>query len=328
MSEYEWRQQCPKFDGSNTGYKSWRSEVEDWLLMMTLGKQEEKMLGVQIRLSLSGKARGLTECIKREDLRKKDGHLTILKKLDEVYLQDNLTEEYGLLTKFLDIQRKPEESMRDYINRYEQYEADLSRMKGEINIGSKVLAVHLLHHARVTENQKQMVLAGCGKGEINYKTMVQVLKRVFEGMEKKEESEWLGTEKYNNTGMLKKREGVYNVEGNEDSKAEEYRYMHNQRGKENYRSRGRGYRSCGRGGRNPLDARGRVSVCAVCESEWHWARECPQRFDNRKRETNRERTGDETIVYVEYEDEREDKQWKEIEAILDTGCKSTVCGEF
>ena len=327
MAEYEWRRECPKFSGEDKEYKGWKSKVEDWLDMMALGKKEgeNKLLGIQIRLSLEGKASEVTECIDREEIRKEDGHKIILKKLDEIYLQDNITENYRLLKKLVNIERKPEESMRDYLIRYDKNDGELNRIKGRIMFDDEIKSVHMLERARLTENQKQMVLSACGSGEIKYKNMCQVMRRIFEGMTKKEESEWLGSERHRNVGPRRDEEGVRHFEENEDSWSGEHRYYNNKRGKENNRSRGRGYRSHGRGGRNPINARGRVSVCAICGSEWHWARDCPKNYTNRKKEDD--------VEYVEYaylgeSEEVDENRWKEIEAIIDTGCKSTVCGEL
>ena len=329
MSEFEWKKECPAFNGEDAKYKSWKNRVEDWLSMVSLGSKPgtNKQLGLQIRLSLEGKARELTECLDRKELEKENGHKIILKRLDEIYLKDNISEKYLSVKKFLKIERKPEESMRDYLTRYEKYEGELNRINGENMFGGDIKAVHVLEQARLTESQKQMVLSACGKEKIEYENMCQIMKRIFEGTEKKEESEWLGSERHRNMGLQRNR-GVHNVEGNEDSKSEEDMYVNSKRGIDNYRSRGRGYRSRGRGGRNPLDARGRVSVCVICHSEWHWAKDCPQNYTNRKKEANKEKIEHEEIAFMGDSYEVDEGHWRGIEAILDTGCKSTVCGEF
>ena len=79
------------------------------------------------------------------------------------------------------------------------------------------------------------------------------MKRIFEGLGSKQESEWWGSEDYVNLG----------------------------RGKGNHTSRGRGNR--GRDGRNPVKREGKVTQCVICKSEWHWARECPENIKNKKK---------------------------------------------
>ena len=114
-------------------------------------------------------------------------------------------------------------------------------------------------------------------------------------------------------------------------------------GSEGYSNYGRGKikRGKGRGGRNPVDKQGKVSVCVLCNSEWHWARECPQKVMNKNKEESRpmaesrpvatgsqDKESDEERVYVGEVSKVDEKPWGEIYAILDTGCKSTVCGEL
>ena len=122
------------------------------------------------------------------------------------------------------------------------------------------------------------------------------MKRIFEGLGNKEESEWWGSE------------GFVNL----------------RRGRGNLRGRGRGNR--GRDGRNPVNREGRVTQCAICRSEWHWARECPENIQNKKKvESSQEK---EEKVYIGRVSTVDEESWEEIDAILDTGCKSTVCGEL
>lgn len=69
---------------------------------------------------------------------------------------------------------------------------------------------------------------------------------------------------------------------------------------------------------------GKVSRCVICESEYHWAKECPQKWKNIKE--NDEIKQNERMYLGSSEEEKE--YWKELEAIIDTGCNSSVCGEL
>ena len=61
--------------------------------------------------------------------------------------------------------------------------------------------------------------------------------------------------------------------------------------KENYRMRRRWNR--GKNGKNPTDRYGKITLCWICQSEWHWVRECPQNMKNvehcQRKEKNEER---------------------------------------
>ena len=302
--EWKWRRECPKFGGAKAEYKGWRGQVEDWLLVCG---EEVKYPGVEIRLSLRGRALEIAEGINREEIKKEGGERIILKKLDEAYRKDTIADNYEKLRTYIKIERESGETLRDYIIRYEKEELECSKALGNSVLGGEVKGFHVLEQANLSDSQKQMVLAACGREKLEYSVVSEVMKRIFEGLGKKEESGWLGSEAE-----------VQSSFG---------------RGRVNFRSRGRGNRGRGRGGRNPLDKQGKVSVCVLCQSEWHWARECPENFVNKKKrenrpEANQDNERDEETGYVGEISWGNVEPWKEVDGILDTGCQSTVCGEL
>ena len=157
---------------------------------------------------------------------------------------------------------------------------------------------HVLEQSNLSDQQKQMVIAACGQGTLEYKIVTQTMKRIFEGLGEKEEEQWLGN---TNTPVAERR-------------------FNNSRGS----------RSRGRFGRNPVDNRGKVTKCVICSSEWHWAKDCPQSYRNRTDirlvRTQEAKQGNED-VYIGGVSNFDEEPWGEVDAILDTGCKSTVCGE-
>ena len=197
--------------------------------------------------------------------------------------------------------------MRDFIIRYEKEELECRKAIGKSMFEGEAKGFHVIEQAGLSDSQKQMVLAACGKEKLEYGVVSQIMKRIFEGLGSKDDNEWLGSEGYSNVG----------------------------RGRESYRGRprGRGNRGRGRDGKNPLNKDGKTSVCVLCKSEYHWARDCPQNIMNKKKEGNKltvsqEQDKDEERVYVEEVSKVDEEPWGEIDIILDTGCKSTVCGEL
>ena len=85
---------------------------------------------------------------------------------------------------------------------------------------------------------------------------------------------------------------------------------------------------------NPLGPDGKVSRCLICESKFHWARECPDAYE-RIEKSGTEDGSYEIIhlaLFVGYTTgERNSKLQTLIAeskgyAVLDTGCSTTVCG--
>lgn len=304
--EWKWRRECPRFSGVQAEYKGWKGQVEDWLIVCG---DDVQYPGIEIRMSLKGRALEVTEGIDRMELKKADGHKIILKKLDEAFKKDTLMDNYGKMKKYFKIERESGETMREFIIRYEKEELECRRAIGKSMFEGEAKGFHVLEQAHLSENQKQMVLAACGQGKLDYDVVSQIMKRIFEGLGNKEDSEWWGSEGYSNGWR---------------GRGSSYRS----------RSGGRGNRGGrGRGGKNPLNKDGKVSLCTLCRSEYHWARECPQNFMNKDKKerdsgVSQEQENAEEKVYVGEVSKVDEEPWGEIDIILDTGCKSTVCGEL
>ena len=174
--EWRWRRECPRFSGVQAEYKGWIRQVTDWLAVC---EELVKYPGIEIRLSLRGRALEVTEGLDREKLKTKEGPKEILGKLDEVYLKDTLVENYGKMKRYLKIERESGEKMRDFIIRYEKEESECSRAIRKSMFEGEAKGFHLLEQANLTENQKQMVFAACGKGKLEYSTVSQILKRTL-----------------------------------------------------------------------------------------------------------------------------------------------------
>ena len=123
--------------------------------------------------------------------------------------------------------------MRDCVIKYVKVVSECRKAIGKSMLGGETKGFHVLQQVNLTENQKQMVLAACGQRKLESSTVSQIMKRIFEGLGRKEEAEWWGSESYVNLG---RRRG-------------------------NYRSRGRGNR--GRGGKNPMNREGKVTLCNI-----------------------------------------------------------------
>lgn len=311
----EVRYLCPGFSGKKEEYEDWRVRVDDWVVFSQLGvKDGEKDLkaitmAVEIRMALKGKALEATKHIERSKLQKVGGERIILERLDQVYRKDKVTEVYSKVRSLLKIERGSEEPMEDYLNRYDRLAGDCEK-EGIDMLKGEMKGCHVLEQAGLDENQKQMVLAACGQDKLEYERIRRVMKRIFEGLGSKEkEEEW-----------WEKGRGI------------------------GYKNQGRGeLKSYERGEKNPTRY-GKTTRCVVCSSEYHWARECPKSYRQQTRgrggrggigqrmqaERSREEKGHETEeekVFLEKKEEK-DSHWLEVEAILDTGCNSSVIGEL
>ena len=297
--------QCPEFSGKDEDYDAWRILVEDWLW---LTKGEVKGQGVVLRQHVKGKALDMVLNIEKDIIRGPTGGEAVLERLDEVYKKDKIWEKYGRARAFLKIERKSTESIGEYLNRYENVSREFKNAGGKL-MEDDLKAVHLMEQAKLTDFQIEMVLTGCGKDELDYETTRRVMKRIFDrlGEEKSKEESWAEGMKNMNIG---RGEGMKNTNFGRFERSEERR----------------------RDQKNPMRY-GKVSQCAICSSEYHWARQCPKNAANRngsgtikETESKSSEKKEGSRVYVSNEEEKD--YWSEIEGILDTGCKSSLIGQF
>ena len=307
---------CPRFSGKQEDFETWMVKVEDWQL---LSEAEAKYPAIEIRAALEGKAMEITKDIDRNLLKGKDGVKILMDKLKRVYKKDRLTELYGKVRKMLNIERNKGESIRDFLIRYEKTEEECKGLVGNM-FQAEVKGCHVLERAKISEDQKQMVISACGQDKLEYDLVSRIMRRVLEGVAKEEEveGEWWGR-------TDGRRENRSNFGAN-------YNY--------NYKP---SYNDSIRKSKNPVGRNGEITKCAICRSEYHWAKECPDNYNNkREKKVNKEEVQDKNKDQKESVQEKrkeekvrayaasmeEAEMGKEVEAILDTGCKRTVCGEL
>ena len=288
---------CPVFSGKEVDYKVWRDKVEDW---MVLSQKDVKLQGLVIKQGLEGKAYEAVMSLDKAVIRGERGGEEVLKKLDELYIKEQVWDNYDRCIGYLHIRRKKKESVRDFLMRYECLARECMNT-GESELRGQMKAAHLLDSANLTELEREMVVSACGKDGLEFDAIRKIMKRIFDNSDKFEvEESWAETS----------NRKYYEARGRDKG-----RLMNSETGK------------------NPT-RNGIVTKCVICSSEYHWANKCSRNYQNRgNRDQGMEKRGREDgkgeevrNVYASSEVEKE--YWGEIEAILDTGCKSTLIGQF
>ena len=122
-----------------------------------------------------------------------------------------------------------------------------------------VLAFKLLDNAVLSQNERQLVLTAAST--LDFSGMKSALKRIF------------GTSTVSSTANINiKEEPVYLTSYGKRGKQ---RYFRQNKGGSN--SSDKSYRQSGARprGTNLLNRDGTMSKCAICESIFHWAKDCP-----------------------------------------------------
>ena len=239
---YRGKRVCPTFEGiEGEDYDMWRKRVMLWYNLE--GKYLE-CPGGEIMLSLGKKAFQSVYSIKLEVLEKQGGMEKVLEVLDKRFGKEKNRDRYDKILEFFKISRNINESIRDYVARYEMIENNCKKA-GKVDLGEDMRCVHLLEGANIGENQRQMVLAYCGKGDWLFEEFKNGLINICEGLEKKETKEWLVQGQDSSTGKVEKRE---------------IRRL------------------------NPKNRYGLTMKCILCRSEYHFAASCPMKGKWKKQE--------------------------------------------
>lgn len=332
----------PKLD-KELNYENWRKDVEIWCKLTDIPKTKQALA---IHLSLDGRARLVTSEIEVSDLEKESGVVTVLEKLDALFLVDKGRRQFAAFQDLYNLRRPSEGNVREFISEFEHTYFKFT--KQGMTLPDPVMAFMLLASCNLSDKEQQLVMSAIS--EVSLRNMKSALSRIFHG----EISVSLQSPQSSNPITKPvvcevKSEPVFLGDGCGES--DESLFV---RGLQRGRPRGamRGYRPRGRflpRGRgdarrqNPLGPDGRITRCLVCDSRFHWARECPDAYENRVNTgieyrgsagSNNEGTGD-TVnfsLFVGYADgECENNLTRLVEeakgfAVLDSGCSTTVCG--
>ncbi|KAL1281668.1 hypothetical protein QQF64_000471 [Cirrhinus molitorella] len=217
---------------------------------------------------------------------------TIIDKLDSVYLNEEKDCQYDAYTEFDRITREHGVAMADYIIEFE-WKYNKLRNFGMI-LPDAVLAFKLLDTAGLDVKDKQLALTACST--LTFSDMRSALKRIFgenhvHGSHSKDDSAYF-------TDFSKK---------NNKPRPQKQSRM--------------------QPGTNPIDKYGRRSKCAICQSTFHWAKDCPHRSEQARIAEDLEQCN----ITLFSGDTLSDSEIFMVEslgsAVIDTACTKTVCGQ-
>ena len=242
----------PSLDESTT-YSQWKNEVKMWVMVTDLDKKKQALA---LALSLKGKQREVALEIDPSKLNVDAGVTFLISELDKLFEKDKVDETYSAYTDFDKYQRESNKNMSEYIINFEQKYNKCK--KYEITLPDTVLAFKLLDNAGLSQNNRQLALTACSY--LRFNTMKAALKCIFSTNSSLLES---GTA----SAITVKEESAFVTERHWDKNKKFHQYkgeIYSNSGKITYPKM------------NPT-INGRVSRCRICESKYHWVRDCPHK---------------------------------------------------
>lgn len=259
---------------------------------MRVTELEKKKQALAVALSLTGRARDAALEISADDLNKDDGMKTILDKLDSVFLKEEKDRQYDAYTEFDRITREHGIPMADYII---EFESKYNKLRNfGMTLPDAVLAFKLLDTAGLDAKDKQLALTACAT--LTFADMKSALKRIF-------------GENYMRGNHFTGESACFTDFSKKENKPRLQRPLKTQPGT------------------NPLDRYGRRSKCAICQSTYHWAKDCPHRTEQAKLTEDVEQCNI-TLFSKETLSDAEVFMVESLgSAVIDTACTKTVCGQ-
>lgn len=293
-------------------YDTWVTEVEFWSELTKIPKNQR---GIAVALSLpegsSPREKVFSE-LSLAELNKEDGLTILLKFLKKHFKDDGIVGIYSEYAKFHDLKRDQTDTMERYIDEFDKLKKRMGKIG--VQYPNSVLAFKLLHCSGLSAAEKKLVLTGVdySKTDTLYEQMKGSLKKFFTGNDgstvssapgagsksitvKSEPVMFVGSD-VANTGISATGQMGNKSEQPEKDELDDIYYASVNSGR--FR-RGRGYSrgrywtrrpartisshvgtvNSGEGPpqkkMNPLDAYGRVKLCRVCGSKYHFAARCP-----------------------------------------------------
>lgn len=331
----------PKLN-NDASYENWKRDIAIWceLTDFTAPKQ-----ALAIHLSLSGRARTASSEIKVDDLKKDTGVKTLIEKLDTLFLPEKGRRQFTAFHKLYNLRRKENVGIVEFVAEFEHVYFNFKTE--EMTLPDPVMAFMLLASCKMSESDVQLVMSAVN--DVKYDTMKATLIRIF-------------GHSISNSGSSSvmpaiatsdiKVEPVFSVENQLDEQQHAfYAQGRNWRGRSSWRGPGRGasygrngnstYMSPGRTnnqstGRklNPIGRDGQVSRCVICDSRFHWAKDCPDSYENSGAKGKDESGSVHLSLFMGLTDNSDNKKLNNLVdesrcgAVIDTGCSTTVCGKL
>ena len=324
-------------------YADWLRLVNWWKIQTDLPVEKQ---GLALASSLEGKALDAVLELDDTDINAAARVDNIIKKLDNVFKKNTLTQKIEDIEKFESFTRNEQTTIKEYLS---EFEKSINKLKvHKIIYPSDVIGFKLLKGAKIPPNEEKIIRATIT--DIDYDSVIKKLKAVY-GDEKPADSSFnFKTEPtfYTKPEAPLDEERAEDYECVEDDDVNDTLYAPRQKrinfrhqnvprlnqpqgfrrqatassGPPNWRDKADMSSSRTRG-KNPLSKFGTQTKCRLCQSINHWEKDCPDRNINdvsfMLNEVVLQASNDAVLKTLVSE------TW--CSAVLDSGATSTVCGK-
>ena len=314
-------------------YEVWKEDLAIWCDLTDLPANKHALA---VRLVLTGRAKDAASQVNMDDLKKDNGVKLLLQKLDSIFLVEKGRRQFSVFNDLYNFQRSNMD-ISGFVSGFEHVYFKFTQQG--MTLPDTVLAFMLLRAANLSDVERKLVMSAIN--DVTYNNMKNALKRVF--------CDDAPETKTVETPAIKSDPVFYSGEQGEESSL--YTRGGGGRGRRPWRG-GRGGRRmltganrtpvAVRGGRstNPTASDGDVSRCFICGSKFHWAKSCPDSYENNENKedevvavaTDETEESAHLSLFMGYTSEKRSCKLQNLItesegcAVLDSGCSNTVCG--
>ena len=336
--------QPPLLAKDGSGYNIWKNEIDFWCQVTKVAAADR---AITIYFSLpEGKAKSTAQQIRKDRLKSQDGVRILLEALDEAFLPNIAMRLFNAHNNLRTTTRKPDGRIHDYLSEFERAKFEFEQEGMEKD--KTVLGLDLLSQCNLSQEKNQLVMSGLT--EVTYENVKAKLSSIFA----------FEHDKYNKFGKseIRESEEVFYSRNQENQRGHSSNYSSRFENRNRKRPRhskgGNSYtrqeperNSYGRQDseksqsyrrKNPNGNDGRPSRCNICQSIFHWFRDCPHAHEkNMTGEYLKERSNQVhfsgLVAFTGFAEENTEKckirllrEETKGCAIVDSGCATTVCG--
>ena len=296
----------PEFDPEKITYDEWKTALSDWCFLTGTPLEDQ---GTAVRMHLFSTVRQAAQHVDLVDIRSQHGVKKLLVELDRVLIPDTMVREFTLLHKLFRTVRPPGKSVNEFLNEFsDQY---LKVRKAGETLPDKILSYLLLSACDMGVDKMQLIMSSLN-GSVAFEDMkhqIKLISSVNDLAQKTQQNDMFNSESeilINKTD----REGATNAtfysrdsrRQNNPTNRDRYecgssydrghrpeRYERTRWSPERYEKRRWGTHE--RDTRSDRDTRGDPGVreqrknprgndgqprkCMVCNSEYHYVKDCP-----------------------------------------------------
>jgi len=326
MGERSTSSKVPPPFAEGDDYDVWKKDLELWQFFTDL---DPKKQAVAVHLSLTGRARSATSELSVKELQGESAMKLVIAKLDRVFALDKNWKCFHAYLNFENLSRGSECSVDEYLSEFDRRYHKLKEC--EVTLPDAVLACRLLKSCALSDVHFQLALSTTAV--LTFENMRATLKKLFT------DSSPSKTEGASHAVVKVENDVFYGRSARGD-------YHQRREAKNDGRNSSGGCGSTKQTGDsrvNPLKPDGTVSLCAICASKMHWAKDCPHAYERKSKtvyygdadgdEQEIEEPGEEVhitlMAQAEDSNVRMDRLLGETlgKVLLDSGCSKTVCGE-